>query len=111
MLSLYTMSELNIKLRSKEEKCKIVIDIVKKLKYFKGSNGQIVNLYNKEFSYYQELTDLFNNYIKCDEINKDNVDLNGIIRFNEIGLNVEYILPITYKNEPLFVMRSKIKGN
>ncbi len=75
-----------------------------KLKNYKTANGTI-NLYNKEYSYYDELKNIFNEYIKQDDENMK--DFSGIIVFNEIGKNVEYYLPATYEKNPLFVIRMK----
>ena len=91
-------------LRSKKERCDIILDIVYKLKNYKTSSGTI-NLYNEEYSYYDELKNIFNEYIKQDDENIK--DYNGIIIFNEIGKKVEYYLPTTYDKNPLFVIRMK----
>ena len=91
-------------IRSKKERCDIILDIVYKLKNYKTSNGTI-NLYNEEYSYYDELKKIFNEYIKQDDENMK--DYSGIILFNEIGKNVEYYLPTKYEKNPLFVIRMK----
>ena len=81
------------------------MDIVKKLRYFRTVTGEIQNLYNSEYSYYDELSKLFNNYIKNEESDVD--EYNGRIRLNEIGKDAEYILPFTNSKSPLFVIRMK----
>ena len=102
------MNEIKSKkeLRSKKERCDIILDIVYKLKNYKTENGTI-NLYNEEYSYHDELKKIFNEYIKQDDENMK--DFSGTLKFNEIGKNVEYYLPTTYEKNPLFVIRMNSK--
>lgn len=87
---------------SKERRLKIVLDIVKKLKYFEGANGQTANLYKPEYSYYEEFKEITNKYIN----EEGTKDLRGIIVFLEIGCEMEYRFPYSGK-KPLFVIRKK----
>ena len=62
---------------SKKERLEIVLDIVKKLKDFKGQNNQRADLYQPQYSYYDEFKQITNRYINEDGTK----DLKGIILF------------------------------
>lgn len=96
-----------IKIRTREERLAIVLDIAKKLKNYVLSNGGTMNLYEDHYSFVPELKQIFNDYIKQD--NELPLDYSGILRFEEIGKDIEYILPATNKKEPLFVIRMQKK--
>jgi hypothetical protein len=84
---------------SQEEKVQITLDIAKKLKYFEGQGGQIVNLFNNNYIYVPKLKKIFNDYIH------GNVEFRGTMEFEEIGKKIEYRFPIYKKYNPLFVIR------
>jgi hypothetical protein len=90
---------------SQEERLKIVLDIVYKLKNFKGTGGQSVNLYNDSYTFISEFKKITNEYIKQDEDNLK--EFRGKIMFEEIGKNIEYIFPVDKLVKPLFVIRQK----
>ena len=85
-----------------KERLKIVLDIVKKLKNFKGANGMEVDLYQPHYSYYEEFKEITKKYI-AEEGTKD---IKGTIVFFEIGCNIDYVFPYG-KKKPLFVFRKK----
>ena len=91
---------------TKVEKLNIVLDIAKKLKHFKGKNGQIVDLYRDDISFIEEFKTITNEYIKYEPLN-DNPpkEFKGSFDFIEIGKRIDYIFPILKKDEPLFVIR------
>lgn len=89
---------------NKSERLSIVLDIVKKLKNYKLKNGSTLNLYNPELcSFVNEFKKITNEYIK----QNDNyvIDYKGILLFEEINKNIEYILPAKKSDNPLFVIR------
>jgi hypothetical protein len=90
---------------SQEERLKIVLDIVYKLKNFKGTGEQSVNLYNDSYTFIIEFKKITNEYIKQDENNLK--EFKGKLKFEEIGKNIEYIFPVDKRVEPLFVIRQK----
>ena len=91
---------------NKSERLTIVIDIMTKLKNFKGKNGEIVNLYeNGMCSFIDEFKDICNIYINMDD--KNVIDMKGSLYFEEIDRNVEYMLPAKKSKVPLFVIRGK----
>lgn len=92
--------------RSRKERLEIVLDIASKLKNYKTTKDTIIDLYTDETSFVPELKKIFNDYIKQDD--ELPLDFGGILRFEEIGKDIEYLLPGTDKKEPLFVI--KIKG-
>ena len=96
-----------IKIRTREERLAIVLDIAKKLKNYVLPNGETMDVYEDHYSFVPELKQIFNDYIKQDDALP--LDYSGILRFEEIGKDIEYILPATNKKEPLFVIRIQKK--
>ena len=84
---------------SQDEKLKLTINIVKKLKFYESNDGQIVDLYKDSYSYVAKLKKVFNDYIKGD------TEFKGEVFFEELGKKIEYRLPIYKKYNPLFVIR------
>ena len=80
------------------ERLKIVLDITKKLKYYEGKDGQIINLYSDEYSYCPEFKKIINDYIANEKT------YSGTLDFVEIGKKLEYYLPIRKKNTPKFII-------
>jgi hypothetical protein len=91
---------------TKGERLTIVLDIVMKLKNYKYQNGQIVNLYNNNYSFIPEFKKIHNNYIQQKDDNNIK-EFKGELFFEEIGKRIEYILPSTIDTNPLFVIRAK----
>jgi len=94
-------------IKTKEERLNIVLDIAKKLKNYNTPKGEIVNLYNDEYSFVPELKKIFNDYIKQEDDLA--LDYSGILRFEEINKWIEYKLPIKKNAQPLFVIRMNNK--
>jgi len=93
-----------IEYNNKSERLSIVLDIVKKLKNYKLKNGSTLNLYNPELcSFVNEFKKITNEYIKQNE--NYVIDYKGILLFEEINKNIEYILPAKKSDSPLFVIR------
>ena len=91
---------------TKIERLNIVLDITKKLKFYKNKNGISVNLYDENNCSFNILfKKICNDYIKQDENNI--VDFTGTLKFEEIDKNIEYILPARRNTQPLFVIRYK----
>jgi len=89
---------------NKAERLAIVLDIAKKLKNYKLKNGSTLNLYNPELcSFIEEYKKITNEYIKQNE--NYVIDYKGILLFEEINKNIEYILPAHKSTAPLFVIR------
>ena len=96
--------EINNSNYNKEERLKIVIDIINKLKNFNigdKSNNEIINLYNSNYSFITEFKDITHRYIKEGNIEK------GFLEFQEIGKKIEYNFPQKNYKKPLFVIRFK----
>jgi hypothetical protein len=96
-----------IKFRSREERLEIVLDIAKKLRNYTLVNGNTMDLYQDTYSFISELKNIFNDFVKQDDMLP--LDYSGILRFEEIGKDIEYVLPATYSKEPLFVIRMEKK--
>ena len=86
---------------TKKERLEIVMDIVDKLRHFRGANNTVVNLYNEDQCHFvAELKQIFDAYIKQEE-----KEFRGVLYFEEINKNIEYILPGEKEQPPLFVIR------
>ena len=85
---------------TKEEKVKIIVDIIKKLKKFPTKNQSTIDLYNKEYSYVGKLKT-----ISMEWINNENSEFKGSIYFEELNKYFEYNFPSKNNIEPLFVLR------
>ena len=85
---------------TKEEKVKIIVDIIKKLKKFPTKNQSTIELYNKEYSYVGKLKT-----ISMEWINNENSEFKGSIYFEELNKYFEYNFPSKNNIEPLFVLR------
>jgi hypothetical protein len=91
---------------NKIERLKIVLDIMKSLKDFKGRNNEPVNLYSDQYSFITEFKKITKEYIDLDDNNPKNMkEFKGTLYFEEIDRNIEYILPIKSYRKPLFVIR------
>ena len=86
---------------SKEEKVKIIVDIIKKLKTFPTKNGSTIDLYNKEYKYVEKFKTISMNWV-----NTEHSEFEGSIYFEELNKYFEYNFPSKKKNEPLFVLRN-----
>ena len=85
---------------NKSDKVKIVIDIIKKLKKFPSTYNGEIDIYNEQYSYYDEFKNVTNKWI-----NTDKIELKGTIEFYELNTNFEYYFPMNKTEEPLFVLR------
>lgn len=92
-----------ITFRTRAERLEIVLDIAKKLRNYVLKNGETMDLYQDTYSFVPELKQIFNDYVKQDD--ELPLDFAGMLRFEEIGKDIEYVLPATNKKEPLFVIR------
>jgi len=83
--------------RNKEERLKIVLDIINKLKNF-NINNENVNLYNSNYSFIKEFKIITNMYI-------NGTQQKGYLEFSEINKKIEYNFPLKTYKKPLFVIR------
>ena len=86
---------------TQKERLEIVLDIVKKLKFYIVPDGSIINLYDEQYSFITEFKKIINEYIKQEQ------DYKGVLLFEEINKEIEYFLPSTKNKSPLFVIRMK----
>jgi hypothetical protein len=84
---------------TQKEKLEIVLDIVKKLKYYSGKNGVIVDLYNDSYSFVPKFKSICNEYIKGNSSHK------GHLQFLEIDKVIKYYFPINKKDDPYFIIK------
>lgn len=97
------------KLRDKQQRLVVVLDICEKLRNFpKADNpNETVDLYNYPCSAITELKSVFSSYVnQNDDIPKLLTSFSGKIKFEEIQKTIEYTLPIKKHNQPIFVIRS-----
>jgi hypothetical protein len=90
---------------TKLERLEIVLDIAKKLKNFQGKRGEIINLYDEQYSFVSEFKKITKQYIDMDDMNV--MELKGTLYFEEIDKNIDYILPAKNYKKSLFVIRGK----
>ena len=91
---------------NKIERLNIVLGIIDKLKNFKTSNNKVINLYDDNLCHFVvKLKEIFKKYIKQEESALN--DYKGILYFQEIDKNIEYLLPCKKKDSPLFVIRGE----
>ena len=100
------------KFKSKGGRVDIVLNIVRQLKNYPNPNKNIdepIDLYKDEYSYVKKFKQIFSEYIKQDDEKPDSLrEFKGTVFLEEtIRRDVEYILPIHTKREPLFVIRMK----
>ena len=88
---------------TQKQRLSIIMDIMMKLKNFKLNNGQIIDLYNQNNSFINELKIISNLYIKDGKTSK------GFLDFIEIGKKIEYHFPQKNYRKPLFVIRNSIE--
>jgi|TARA_B100001093_G_scaffold519943_2_gene611598 hypothetical protein len=86
---------------SKEEKVKIIVDIIKKLKTFPTKNGSTIDLYNKQYNFVEKFKTISMNWV-----NTEHSEFEGSIYFEELNKYFEYNFPSEKKTEPLFVLRN-----
>lgn len=93
--------------KNKNERVKIVIDIIQKLKSFYSSDNTIINLYNPQFPTIVKLKTTFDEYINQDDLHPSLIyGLNGTLDFPEINKKIHYILPVKKDSEPVFVLKN-----
>ena len=94
---IYNMESTNY---NKEERLKIILDLIKKLKHF-NINNEIIDLYNSKYSFIDEFKIITSRYIKEGNLEK------GFLEFKEIEKKIEYIFPVKNYKKQLFVIRMK----
>ena len=90
---------------TQKERLEVILDIVKKLKFYVATNGSIINLYNDEYTFVQEFKKISNEYIQQDDNNVK--EYKGTLLFEEIDRNIDYIFPSKNYKKPLFVIRKR----
>ena len=83
-----------------EDKLKIVMDMVSKLRYYKNERGEPVNLMNEHFTFVSKLKAIMNKYVK-----EEKSEYKGFLEFEEIGKKLEYYFPASNKKDPTLVIR------
>jgi hypothetical protein len=91
--------------RTKADRLSIVMDIVMKLKKFKGKHGDIIDLYRDEYSFIEEFKKIIKQYIDQDDLKPQ--EFKGSLYFEEIDRTINYILPAKQYKQPLFVIKGK----
>jgi hypothetical protein len=85
---------------NKEERLKIILDIINKLKEFRFNN-EIINLYDNKYSFMNDFKEISKRYIEYGD------DEKGFIDFHEINKKIEYYFPKKNYKKCLFVIRMK----
>lgn len=93
---------------TKEERLKIVVDIVQKLKRIPANNELgYIDVYKQEYPAMKKLMEIFREYISQEE--EDAVEINGKLEFEEMNRIIYYVLPVNERRNPLFKMEWKNK--
>lgn len=87
--------------RTRFQRLQVALDLINKMKNDTG----LRHVYNDQFPAIQQLKLVFKEYINQDENNL--LSYSGKIKFAEIGMTIEYKLPIKTIHDPLFVFRRK----
>lgn len=86
---------------TEKEKIEICVDIAKQLKFYKNTQGVVVNLFNENYTFIPKLKNIFAKYIK------DTKDYLGVLEFEEIGKQIKYDFPISKRRKATFVIKMK----
>ena len=92
--------------KTKSERLKIVLSIIRKLQNFPKqvtADVPFVNLYNSEYTAIKDLKNIFEQYINQED--DISTGLSGTIKFPEISKTIQYNLPVGKKAQPLFVLK------
>lgn len=94
------------KLRNKQERVEVVLEICRKLREFPTYIGTTIDLYNSYYDAIHEIKAVFNQYVNQDDSQPKRLNgFSGKIYFPELGRTIEYILPIKRGVNSLFVFR------
>jgi hypothetical protein len=102
------------KYRNQSDRVNIVLDIVRQLKNYPNPNPSIkepIDLYKDEYEYVARFKSAFTNYIKQNDSDPSSLkEYRGTIHLEgTLNRDVEYILPVLQKQDPLFVIRMNRK--
>ena len=90
--------------RYREERVNIVVNFCKNLRNYQDINKTKVNLYDVKNSFIDEFKKSCKLYIDQDD-DKEIMDYQGKILFQEINKYIEFFLPGIKKKKPIFVFR------
>ena len=84
---------------NKNEKVKIIVNIINKLKAFPTKNNSTIDLY-KDYSYIEKFKEITMKWV-----NNEQSSYEGSIYFEELNKYFEYKFPSKRNIEPIFVLK------
>jgi hypothetical protein len=95
-----------LKKLTKQQRLKIVMDIINKLKHIPANNEKgYIDIYRQEYPSMKMLKNIFNEYVKQED--ETLIEMVGKIDFPELNRKIYYILPANTRRQPLFKMEWK----
>lgn len=88
---------------TKNERLSFIMDIINSLRSFRGENGDIVNLYNEEYTAIKSLKSVFDDYLTQNE--ETSVSFEGTIKFEELNRKLQYRLPAFAPHKPMIMLK------
>lgn len=88
---------------TKKERLSFIMEIINLLRSFRGENGDIVNLYNEEYTAIKSLKQVFDSYLNQND--ETSVSFDGTIMFEELNRKLRYRLPAFSPHKPLFILK------
>jgi len=76
---------------TKNQRLTFIMEMITHLRTFRGENGDIVNLYNEEYSAIRNLKQVFDSYLNQNDTTS--VTYEGVIKFDELNRKLQYRLP------------------
>jgi hypothetical protein len=92
-----------LKRLSKEERLKIILDIISKLKTIPANNDiGYINMWKMDYSAIKTIKKIFDDYISEEE--SQLIERRGKIFFEELNRNIVYLLPANERVKAIFKM-------
>ncbi len=87
---------------TKTQRLGFIMEMISDLRNFRGEKGELVNLYNEEYSAIRELKQVFDSYLKQNDVTS--VTYEGLIKFTELDRKLKYRLPAFSPHKPMLLL-------
>ena len=88
---------------TKNERLSFIMNVINSLRSFRGENGDVVNLYNEEYSAIKSLKTIFDEYLNQNDTRS--VSFEGTIKFEELNRKLQYRLPAFAPHNPMIMLK------
>lgn len=88
---------------TKNERLSFIMEIIRSLRSFKGEKGDLIDLYNEDYSAIKSLKQVFDSYLNQND--NSSVSFEGTIKFEELNRKLQYRLPAFHPHKPIFIMK------